>query len=65
MKVKFSKKQTDLFNIGTIVNTADGSIYRYLPFWFKETDEEGVMVNKPPTKVKLKNKRYELIQKII
>lgn len=23
------------------------------------------MVNKPPTKVKLKNKRYELIQKII
>ena len=42
MKVKFSKEQIDLFNIGTIINTADGSIYRYLPFWFKETDEEGV-----------------------
>lgn len=43
MKVKFPKEQTDLFNnIGTIVNTAEGSVYRYLPFWFKETEEEGV-----------------------
>lgn len=43
MKVKFPKEQIDLFNnIGTIVNTAEGSVYRYLPFWFKETEEEGV-----------------------
>jgi len=43
MKVKFPKEQTDLFNqIGTIVNTANGSTYRYLPFWFKETDQEDV-----------------------
>ena len=43
MKVKFPKEQTDLFNnIGTIVNTAEGSVYRHLPFWFKETEEEGV-----------------------
>jgi len=43
MKVKFPKEQTDLFNnIGTIVNTAEGRVYRYLPFWFKETEEEDV-----------------------
>lgn len=43
MKVKFPKEQTDLFNnVGTIVNTAEGSTYRYLPFWFKETNEEDV-----------------------
>lgn len=43
MKVKFPKEQTDLFNnIGTIVNTSEGSVYRYLPFWFKETEEEDV-----------------------
>ena len=43
MKVKFPKEQIDLLNnIGTIVNTADGSVYKYLPFWFKETDEEGI-----------------------
>ena len=43
MKVKFSKEQVDLFNnIGTIVNTAEGNTYGYLPFWFKETDEKGV-----------------------
>ena len=43
MKVKFPKEQTDLLNnIGTIVNTADGNVYKYLPFWFKETDEKGV-----------------------
>ena len=43
MKLKFSKEQTDLFNqVGTIVNTANGNIYRYLPFWFKETEQEGV-----------------------
>lgn len=43
MRVKFPKEQTDLFNqIGTIVNTANGNTYRYLPFWFKETDQENV-----------------------
>jgi len=43
MKVKFPKEQVDLFNnIGTIVNTASGKTYRYLPYWFRETDEEGV-----------------------
>ncbi len=43
MKVKFPKEQIDLFNnIGTIVTTEEGSTYKYLPFWFKETDEEGV-----------------------
>ncbi len=43
MKIKFPKEQTELLNnIGTIVNTAEGSTYRHLPFWFKETDEEGI-----------------------
>ena len=43
MKVKFPKEQVDLFNnIGTIVNTTSGKTYRYLPYWFRETDEEGV-----------------------
>jgi len=43
MKVKFPKEQIDLFNqIGTIVNTANGNTYRYLPFWFKETEQEDV-----------------------
>jgi len=43
IKVKFPKEQIDLFNnIGTIVNTASGKTYRYLPHWFRETEEKGV-----------------------
>jgi len=43
MKVKFPKEQTDLFNqIGTIVTTANGNTYQYLPFWFKKTEQEDV-----------------------
>jgi hypothetical protein len=42
IKVKFSKEQIDLLNTGTIVTTASGETYRYLPYWFRETNEEGV-----------------------
>ena len=43
MKIKFSKELTDLLdNIGTIVHTSEDDIYRHIPFWFKETDEEGI-----------------------
>lgn len=43
MKIKFPKEQISIFDqLGTIVNTEDGNTYRYLPFWFKETDEEDV-----------------------
>jgi len=43
IKVKFSKEQIELFNnIGTIVNTGSGKTYRYLPHWFRETEEESV-----------------------
>lgn len=42
-KVKLSKEQADLLNdMGTIVNTADGGVYRFLPYWFKESKEDGV-----------------------
>ena len=43
IKVKLSKEQIDLFNnIGTIVSTTSDKTYRYLPHWFRETEEEGV-----------------------
>lgn len=43
IKIKFAKDLTDLFdNIGTVVNTSEDGIYRHIPFWFKETDEEDV-----------------------
>ena len=43
IKVKFPKEQIDLFNnIGTTVSTPNGKTYRYLPHWFRETEEEGV-----------------------
>ena len=43
IKVKFPKEQMELLNnMGTIVNTVSGETYRYLPQWFRETEEEGV-----------------------
>jgi hypothetical protein len=43
MEVKFTKEQTDFLNkISTIVHMTSGSTYRHIPFWFKETEEEGV-----------------------
>ena len=43
IKVKFSKEQVNFFDkIGTIVNAESGKTYRYLPYWFRETEEEGV-----------------------
>jgi len=43
IKVKFPKEQVAIFNsMGTIVNTASGNVYRYFPYWVRETEEEGV-----------------------
>jgi len=43
MRVKFSKEQTDWFDqVSSVINTASGDTYQYLPYWFKKTDEEGV-----------------------
>lgn len=43
MKVNLSQEQQDLFkNFGSVVNTAEGNTYRYLPFWYKETDVKDV-----------------------
>ena len=40
--VKLDKKQEDLFNMfGTVVNSAQGNIYKFFPFWLKKLDEEG------------------------
>jgi hypothetical protein len=42
MKVKITKEQKELLNTGTIVSTTENVIYHYLPFWYKETEDEDV-----------------------
>ena len=41
-KITLDKEQEGLFNsFGTIVNTAQGGIYKFFPFWLKKLDEGG------------------------
>ena len=40
-KIKLSQKESNLLNNGTVISVG-GNTYRYLPFWYKDTDEEGV-----------------------
>ena len=40
MKAKLSKEQQALLNTGTIVSTPENVTYHYLPFWYKETEDE-------------------------
>jgi hypothetical protein len=43
MKIKVKKQQTDLLrHVGTVVTTTKGDVYRYLPFWFKETPDKDI-----------------------
>ena len=42
MKVKITKEQQELLNTGTIVSTPENVTYHYLPFWYKETEDEDV-----------------------
>jgi hypothetical protein len=42
MKVKITKEQQELLDTGTMVITPENVTYRYLPFWYKETEDEGV-----------------------
>ena len=40
MKIKISKEQQKLLHTGIMVTTNENVIYRYLPFWYKETEDE-------------------------
>ena len=43
MKLKIEKSQSNfLQEMGTEITTPNGEKYFYMPFWFKQTEEEGV-----------------------
>jgi len=42
MRVKLTKSQRDLLNIGHKLHTSDGYAYYYIPFWFKSTDKSNI-----------------------
>lgn len=42
MKVKLTKSQKDLLNIGSKVEGLDGHFYYYIPFWFRSTDNSNI-----------------------
>jgi hypothetical protein len=42
MKIKLTKQQEEFLLNGTVVNTKGGEKWIYFPYWFKETNEQGV-----------------------
>lgn len=43
VKIKLTKEESELFdNLGIIVTLKNGDIYKFLPFWFKETKEDSI-----------------------
>ena len=47
MKIKISKEQQELLHTGIMVITNENVIYRYLPFWYKETEDEDLFEEIP------------------
>ncbi len=53
MKIKITKEQLDLLNIGNVINTNEEKWY-YMPFWFKQSgdDFEIISFEKLPKEIK-------------
>lgn len=42
MKVELSKSQIELLEMGTKIKGQGGTVYYFLPYWYKSTNQQGV-----------------------